>query len=607
MANVEKVFVVHGRNAAARDSMFTFLRSLGLKPIEWDQAIALTGKGFARLWPSGKTEPNPFHNINYSNSSQTNLVTVPVGADGSIKLHNVSGDTVHFILDVEGFYSPLVTQISTPTTSQVLGTSTPVIAGTGNAGATITVSAAGSPICTSTVDTVGSWQCIPGAPLADGVTTFSATQSPAAAVAVPRVTVSIKAPTMSIACPAPYTNGGWTDTLPTSPIACTVTVDAHGIAGTELVTTLNEAPTADFTPVSASSGLTTTVNIPNRSGWYKITAGLVTQAGPTPPVQYSFGLNDGTPSDAVASIRKADPTVFANLAATTGGGAIAAQATSQDGTKVVVPTVPTDGISVSTTDQAITNPDTGATTTLPASAAKIGLPVDGGTSNASPETPGVVTYAGANATTTVPVTKDDGRVQIATTIRDASAPHAYIYPLALPAEQSLKLEADGSVSITNTNGDMVGFIPAPWAKDATGGNVPTHFEISGNQLTQIVDFTANTAFPVVADPLITFGYAQGPGLYINLTGGQMKTIAAAVIAVGGASGYFICNGKVKLPPYVAWFARIACAAVGSISFERLTKVIIAMSNNRSYGWFSCYQTRLGGSNKFISTSSKNCS
>lgn len=37
--------MVHGRNAAARDSMFAFLRSLGLKPIEWDQAVALTGKG----------------------------------------------------------------------------------------------------------------------------------------------------------------------------------------------------------------------------------------------------------------------------------------------------------------------------------------------------------------------------------------------------------------------------------------------------------------------------------------------------------------------------------------------------------------------------------
>lgn len=45
MAKPEKVFVVHGRNAAARDAMFSFLRALGLKPIEWDQAIALTGKG----------------------------------------------------------------------------------------------------------------------------------------------------------------------------------------------------------------------------------------------------------------------------------------------------------------------------------------------------------------------------------------------------------------------------------------------------------------------------------------------------------------------------------------------------------------------------------
>lgn len=40
-----RVFVVHGRNEAARDSMFAFLRALGLSPLEWDQAVALTGKG----------------------------------------------------------------------------------------------------------------------------------------------------------------------------------------------------------------------------------------------------------------------------------------------------------------------------------------------------------------------------------------------------------------------------------------------------------------------------------------------------------------------------------------------------------------------------------
>lgn len=44
-ANPESIFVVHGRNQAAADSMFAFLRALGLKPIEWDQAVAMTGKG----------------------------------------------------------------------------------------------------------------------------------------------------------------------------------------------------------------------------------------------------------------------------------------------------------------------------------------------------------------------------------------------------------------------------------------------------------------------------------------------------------------------------------------------------------------------------------
>lgn len=39
------VFVVHGRNSAARLAIFEFLRSIGLSPIEWHQAIVATGKG----------------------------------------------------------------------------------------------------------------------------------------------------------------------------------------------------------------------------------------------------------------------------------------------------------------------------------------------------------------------------------------------------------------------------------------------------------------------------------------------------------------------------------------------------------------------------------
>lgn len=39
------VFVVHGRNIAAKDAMFEFLSSIGLSPVEWDEAIKWTGNG----------------------------------------------------------------------------------------------------------------------------------------------------------------------------------------------------------------------------------------------------------------------------------------------------------------------------------------------------------------------------------------------------------------------------------------------------------------------------------------------------------------------------------------------------------------------------------
>jgi hypothetical protein len=44
-ASLLKVFVVHGRDDRLRQDLFDFLRALGLTPIEWAEAIKLTGKG----------------------------------------------------------------------------------------------------------------------------------------------------------------------------------------------------------------------------------------------------------------------------------------------------------------------------------------------------------------------------------------------------------------------------------------------------------------------------------------------------------------------------------------------------------------------------------
>jgi predicted nucleotide-binding protein len=41
--NKSRVFVIHGRNEETRRALFDFLRAIDLKPIEWGEAVSLTG------------------------------------------------------------------------------------------------------------------------------------------------------------------------------------------------------------------------------------------------------------------------------------------------------------------------------------------------------------------------------------------------------------------------------------------------------------------------------------------------------------------------------------------------------------------------------------
>ncbi|MEV7416658.1 DNRLRE domain-containing protein [Streptomyces sp. NPDC089919] len=86
-------------------------------------------------------------------------------------------------------------------------------------------------------------------------------------------------------------------------------------------------------------------------------------------------------------------------------------------------------------------------------------------------------------------------------IKNASAPREYRVPLTLAAGSSLRQQPDGSIVIVSADPDEpVAAINAPWAKDARGNPVPTSYRLEGQTLVQTVQFDANTAFPVVADP-----------------------------------------------------------------------------------------------------------
>ncbi|MGH1550722.1 hypothetical protein ACRAWB_16665 [Leifsonia poae] len=205
-------------------------------------------------------------------------------------------------------------------------------------------------------------------------------------------------------------------------------------------------------------------------------------------------------ADAVAAIQGVAPESLSDLAAVSRDSDTAAAATVEGG-RVEVPVDPADGLSLGNSVQ-------------------IGLPFAQQASDATDsQLPGVVAYDNKNGSTTVPLIKADGAVQINTVIDNASAPKRYDYPIDVPDWASLTQDANGTVAIVEADGSPLRVLGEAWAKDADGEAVPTHYEVRGNTLTQVVDFTDHTAFPVVAGHLEERMHPH-PGLDRRRTGVQ---------------------------------------------------------------------------------------
>lgn len=153
-----------------------------------------------------------------------------------------------------------------------------------------------------------------------------------------------------------------------------------------------------------------------------------------------------------------------------------------------------------------------------------------------------------NDTSTVVLPKDEGAVQFTTVIRNAAAPESFKYDFTLPAGTHLSLNEEGGVaSVLDGSGQWVAGVSAPWARDAAGAAVPTHFEITGDSLTQVVDHkSAGVQYPVVADPWLgvaliskvvwTAGDQWGPTAQVYPTKSGRDTIFAPNVANEAAWG-----------------------------------------------------------------------
>lgn len=129
---------------------------------------------------------------------------------------------------------------------------------------------------------------------------------------------------------------------------------------------------------------------------------------------------------------------------------------------------------------------------------------------------------GDSANAVVPV---HGGVQLLSIIENEDAAESYSYPLELPAGHVLESTTDGGAQVVDARGTVkVVFEPA-WATDAAGVSVPTHYEVQGSTLTQVVEHrsASDVSYPVVADPL--------PVILIVVTAAAAIVVAAAALGI----------------------------------------------------------------------------
>lgn len=67
---------------------------------------------------------------------------------------------------------------------------------------------------------------------------------------------------------------------------------------------------------------------------------------------------------------------------------------------------------------------------------------------------------------------------------------------------------DAVTEVVSTRG-VIPAIEAPWAVDALGRDLPTHYELDGDVLIQKIETSSETAFPVTADPSWTWWVRKG--------------------------------------------------------------------------------------------------
>lgn len=171
-------------------------------------------------------------------------------------------------------------------------------------------------------------------------------------------------------------------------------------------------------------------------------------------------------------------------------------------------------------------------------------------------TTGLVSFDDAPNASSVISPGADGSVRVASVIENGAAPSRFDYKFASSGKIQLVPDSTTGAVVVSNNSKPIAVVTAPWAVDATGKSVPTHFEINGSTLTQVVDHQNSAySYPIIADPA-TYYFWWGQA--IKFTRSETSSVAAAADSGNPAVAAAFCGFITNAP------GAVVCGVVSAL-------------------------------------------
>ncbi|NYE38731.1 hypothetical protein F4692_003882 [Nocardioides cavernae] len=489
----------------------------------------------------------------------------PYTATATDPAGNTATDSVTLDIDDVAPGAPAILQ---PAEGSTTDDPTPTISGTGEAGATVTVTEDGTELCTATVGGGGNWSCSPGTPLDDGPHQVSATQTDAAGNEGPADTQSFTVDTTVPDAPVivtPAQDEVTDDATPefsgtAEPGSTVVVTDADG---DEVCTDVADATTGAWS-------CTPTDDLPEGENTYTATA--TDEGGDTSPgTDVTFTVDLGTTVTIATPADGATTNDTTPEFSGTGENGATVVVTDADGDEVCTTTVGTGGnwsctpttelpegeatYTATATDEA-GNTDTASSTftidpdgedTNPPAAPLIQTPAqDEVTNDATPEFSGT-----AEPGSTVVVTDADGD-EVCTDVADATTGAWSCTPTGdLP-------EGENTYTATATDG---------------AGNTSADTDVTFTvDLDTTVTITTPATGSTVQDTTPTFSGTGENGATVVVTDADGDEVCTTTVGTGGN---WSCTPTTELPEGEATYTATATDEAGNTDTAATTFTVEA--------------------------------